>query len=146
MRITRKAEYAMIFMEELAEIYENGMRLSAGRVAEKHHLSRAFMRKVTNILQEKKLIIGEEGMSGGYRLAKNPKDITITQIMSAIDEPFAEKPCCDKYREECSREAICPHKSVLYKLQWALEATYGATSLDKIVKGELSCSKLWKGF
>lgn len=144
MNVTRKAEYAVILTAELARNASKAP-LSIKSIALSEKISYDFLRQVAHLLDKNNIIVGEEGKDGGYRLAKPAKKILLKDILAAVDEPFYEKPCCDDSKsKKCGLSAICPEKSVLYRIQKAVEETFGNLSLDILSKGDISCAKIWK--
>ena len=141
MKFSKKAEYAVILCSELAFCDKNrSLREIAGHC----EISYAFLRKVAHLLAEAKIVAGEEGKNGGYRLEKPADEVTLREILVAAGESMAHQPCCDGSRD-CSGSAVCPRNSILFTLQSAVDEMFGSLTLDRMLKGEGSCLKLWKG-
>lgn len=103
LKISRLADYATTVMTILAsdkrELY------SAAQIARATPLSVATISKILKLLNEGKLVNSERGANGGYQLSRSPKQISIADIITAIDG----RPAIT----ECSRDANhCEHDSV----------------------------------
>lgn len=140
MKFTKQAEYAVILVSELAFCDKNK---SLREIADHCHLSYAFLRKVAHLLAAAKIIIGEEGKNGGYRLERSVDKISLREILEGAGEPMLQYPCCDGSRD-CSVSAVCPRNSILFGLQSAIDAMFGNLTLGQLLKGEASCMGLWK--
>lgn len=140
MKFTKKAEYAVILASELAFCQNNR---SLREISEHSQISYALLRKVAHEMSIAGLIRGEEGKNGGYSLARQPEEINLKEILAAIDEPLVSAPCCFG-EKSCSGSAVCPRNSVLYALQGAMDEIFGVLTLEKLIKGDASCMKMWK--
>ena len=74
--------------------------------ARKSGLSLLFLKHIANNLKDKGLIESKEGVNGGYRLTRNSKDITISDILESISKgvvtPGCQKGVCRIKKEDCS--------------------------------------------
>lgn len=103
MKIAKKEDFGLILMKFLVKNYsENYIPLSF--VAKKTHLSPFFLKHIALSLKEKKLIESKEGVKGGYRLAKDPREISVAQVIRAISTDIV-KPSCIKGKCRVKKEA-----------------------------------------
>ncbi len=87
-------------------------------ISEEYHLPYKFIGQVAAALLDQNLIVSKEGATGGYKLAKPAKQITLNQVMEALDGPVVKVDClCGK---PCPRKDRCRHKQVLGALSAAL--------------------------
>ena len=125
MRITQEADYAIRIVCLLAE---RGETMDANSIAEKCCITQRFALKILRKLVLGKLVCSFKGASGGYRLACEPKDVTLKQIIELIDGEIvisrclAEDHLCSKSGENksacvvhCVFEAI--NRDVVKKLE-----------------------------
>ncbi len=66
------------------------------------------------LLKKNNLIKSKEGVTGGYQLAKSPKEITLLQVISALNDPLKLTACCggkDQHTENCPKESFCKTKT-----------------------------------
>lgn len=76
---------AVAAMSSLAENYSAENQLSSLQIADNRNLSQPLVAKVLTVLSQAGLVIGTRGPGGGYRMAKNPKDISIYDVVELFD-------------------------------------------------------------
>jgi len=94
MQLSRKCEYAFLALIELAK---DKQLKSIQQIAEAWDIPKKFLEQIMTILKNAGLIQSVKGAHGGYRLKKNPEEITIAQIIRLIDGPIAPVRCVSKY-------------------------------------------------
>ena len=82
--LSTKSDYGFIVMLELAQKYQRGL-LSLSDIARRRKLSSGYLVQIIQPLVKAKLIVSKEGKSGGYQLARNPKQISILEIIEALE-------------------------------------------------------------
>jgi Rrf2 family transcriptional regulator, cysteine metabolism repressor len=124
--ITKKADYGLIFLHELAHNPpENYLPLK--KIAKNANLPYKFLSQIAIELKSGGVVESKEGLGGGYRLHGSPKKITVGRILSLLDGPMAPVGCLRG--KSCGHEKECAHKKVMEKLAQAFEATMGKFSL-----------------
>jgi Rrf2 family protein len=123
--ISQKAKYAFKALAHLAGVAP-GTSAQIEEIAGKSGVPRKFLEHILLDLKRNGVVASRRGRSGGYLLIKPPAEITIGQILRAIDGPIAPLPCISRtaYRRcsDCSDETTC----VVRKL---FADTYAATLL-----------------
>ena len=84
MLLSRACEYAIQAVLYLAQHYDTPY-ISIKEIANKNDISFHFLGKILQILTQKGLLISYKGPNGGVSLAKDPKDITLLEIIEAVD-------------------------------------------------------------
>ncbi len=92
MQITRQADYALRAMMYLAQI-EPGQRAATSQIADDQHIPPSFLAKIISQLSIAGLIHTSRGARGGVSLARLPEEITILEVVEAIDGPIALNEC-----------------------------------------------------
>lgn len=88
MKISAKAEYAVRAAIELAAAGDN-KALAAERIATSQGIPRGFLEHILSELRIAGLVRSQRGTDGGYRLARAAREITIADIIRAVDGPLA---------------------------------------------------------
>lgn len=105
MKITRRDDFSLILMSLLAKYYP-GKFISLSLAAKETHLSPLFLKHIAQVLKDKGLIKSKEGVGGGYKLKKHPKDISVADIIQASSEMLFAPSClhgvCRIKRQNCS--------------------------------------------
>lgn len=96
MKLSRRCEYAILALLYLAQNYEK--KLSTIRdLAENNHIPRKFLEQILASLKRLGFIKSTRGPKGGYKLAKNPQEITLASIIRAIDGTLAPVDSASEY-------------------------------------------------
>lgn len=89
MRISAKTDYAIRAVVEMAASSVDGALVKAEQVADAQHIPLRFLLGILNELRHAGIVASRRGAEGGYRLARAADDITIADIIRAIDGPLA---------------------------------------------------------
>lgn len=85
MNISAKTEYACIALLDLASTYGNGEPIRVRHIAENHGIPSRFLIQILLQLKAAGLVESTRGSSGGYRLIKDPSEITLLEVMSVVE-------------------------------------------------------------
>lgn len=131
LRLTKKTEYGIIAMKYIISRDEQvtGTTVSAAEIARKLHIPRGILGKVLQQLAKNGLIDSYQGVAGGYALAKAPRDITLNEIVNAIEGPVSVVECITDEGEECSLLEFCNIQSPILAIQQNLTNYFKNISL-----------------
>ena len=89
MNLSAKTEYACLAMLELAKEYDTGEPVQLRLIAAEHGIPARFLVQILLQLKGAALVASTRGAAGGYRLARPPQEITLADVIDAIegDEP-----------------------------------------------------------
>ena len=85
MLFSAKAEYACVAMIELAARHADPKPARLADIADKHGIPQRFLVQILLDLKNDGLVVSTRGAAGGYALAKIPDDITLFDVLNAID-------------------------------------------------------------
>jgi FeS assembly SUF system regulator len=107
-RLSRLTDYAVVLLSRMGR--EGGDRLwAATDLTNKSGLALPTVSKIMKLLAKSGLITAHRGASGGYRLARRPSEISIADIVEAMDGPIAITDCSEgSAHTVCNIENICP--------------------------------------
>jgi Rrf2 family protein len=88
MRISAKADYAVRAMVELAATVEE-KPIKAERIATAQDIPLNFLENILGELRHAGLVRSHRGAEGGFRLARDPGEITVADVIRAVDGPLA---------------------------------------------------------
>lgn len=94
MRISTKGRYALAVMLDLS-IYDTGENISIKTIAKRLNLSGKYLEQVVGMLTKAGFVKSVRGSSGGYRLAKPPKDYTVGAILRLTEGSLAPVACVE---------------------------------------------------
>lgn len=106
MQITRQADYALRAIYHLTRL-EKDQRAATSQIAQEQRIPPSFLAKIISQLSIAGLIHTSRGARGGVMLARKPEEITILEVVEAIDGPIALNECTTA-PESCPFGGNCP--------------------------------------
>jgi Rrf2 family transcriptional regulator, iron-sulfur cluster assembly transcription factor len=104
MRLTTKGRFAVTAMIDLALREHNGPVTLAG-ISQRQKISLSYLEQLFGKLRRHELVESTRGPGGGYTLGRVAKDITVADIIFAVDEPLDATQCGGK--ENCQDDQRC---------------------------------------
>ena len=104
MRLTTKGRFAVTAVLDLALRQGQGP-VSLADISARQKISLSYLEQLFGKLRRRNLVNSTRGPGGGYTLAKDAKDITIAEIIVAVDEPLDATQCGGK--ENCLEDRRC---------------------------------------
>ncbi len=89
MRITAKADYAVRAAAELAAAAGDERPVKGETIATNQGIPQKFLENILSDLRQSGLVKSQRGVDGGYRLAKAPEDVSVADIIRAVEGPLA---------------------------------------------------------
>ena len=132
MQITRQADYAIRAVRYLAMQGEN-QRAATSTVAQEMKIPPSFLAKIISQLSIAGLLHTSRGARGGVTLARPPKDITLLDVVEAIDGPILLNECVGD-PNSCVFEDECPLHPIWTEAQQALVKRLRETNFAKLTK------------
>ena len=102
LRLSKKADYALLAMRHLAARADRGA-MSARELAEEYAIPPELLAKVLQKLVKARLLASHQGIKGGYGLGRAPAQISVADVIQAVDGPLTVTACspddhsCDQY-------------------------------------------------
>jgi Rrf2 family protein len=109
MQITRQADYAVRAVLHLSR--SGDQRIATSAIAEAQHIPPSFLAKIISQLSIAGLLHTSRGARGGVTLARDAKDITLLEVVEAIDGPIQLNECVGD-NGICSFDETCPLRPV----------------------------------
>jgi len=114
LKLSKKSDYALIALKHLAT-HNGAGSFSASDIAEEYGISEALMAKVLQKLARVGLVAARHGSSGGYKLGRDAREITVLDAIHAIDGPISLTSCVT-HRGECEQTSMCTIREPLRKV------------------------------
>ncbi|MEO8401634.1 MAG: SUF system Fe-S cluster assembly regulator [Gammaproteobacteria bacterium] len=131
LRISKLTDYATVILSFLA--LDPDRIASATALAEKTHLSIPTVSKILKILSEAGLVESFRGTGGGYKLARDAREITIAEIVTAIEGSLAMTECC-AYENNCAIDSLCAIKENWKIINKIILTALGGVTLSEMTK------------
>jgi FeS assembly SUF system regulator len=134
LRISKLADYGTVVMVYLARNAQN--LCNARDIALHTHLAVPTVSKILKRLTSAGLLISTRGVSGGYRLQRAATEISVSQIIYALEEHrgFTE---CSLQPNDCSLQSVCTIQGNWRLISHAIEMALDSVSLDALAKPNL---------
>lgn len=132
MQITRQADYALRAMYYLAKV-DPTQRSATSQIAEDQRIPPSFLAKIISQLSIAGLIHTSRGARGGVSLARPPENITILEVVEAIDGPIMLNECTSS-TEVCPFGEECPIRPLWCDAQAELVERLRTTTFASFVK------------
>ena len=141
MMFSTKAEYGIRVMAHLA--HRNGSQpISLGSIADTEGLPLAYLEHLVQRLRKAELVESRRGAHGGYTLARPAAEITMAEVVSALEGDIAPIECISADADGvlvCSREhhenhEPCPTKFLWTRVQGSIVRTLNEMTLDDLVQ------------
>jgi Rrf2 family protein len=132
MQITRQADYAVRAVLHVAQL-EEGERLATSVIAEEENIPLPFLAKIVSQLSVKGILDAMRGASGGVRLARDPRDISLREVIEAIDGEISLNRCVLN-AEACPTTSFCPVHEVWCEAQQDLVDRLQSTTFEQLLE------------
>ena len=136
MQITRQADYAVRAVLHLAR--NSDQRIATSKIAEEQRIPPSFLAKIISQLSIAGLLHTSRGAHGGVTLARDAKEITLLEVVEAIDGPIQLNECVGD-NGICSFDDTCPLRPVWCDAQEDLVGRLKGTSFaDMVTKNKVT--------
>ena len=106
MKISTRGRYALRVMIDLAANY-NGSYIPLKEIVERQEISQKYLEGIMTDLSKKHLVEALHGKGGGYKLAKEPQEYTVKEILLTTEVSLEPIACLEKDAPPCPRAAQC---------------------------------------
>jgi Rrf2 family protein len=130
--LNRKVDYALLILSYLHQRTEGG---SAREIADRFELSRAFVANILKLLCGKGFVTSHRGVKGGYVLERSAEEVTLAELMEALDDSFHLAECNKMSAAEpdlCSLTHICPVRNAIGEVHRRIREVLGKVTLAEI--------------
>ena len=114
LKLSKKADYALIAVRHLAT-HRGEPSQSASDIAEAYGISAPLLAKVLQRLAKHGLLTARHGSSGGYQLARHPKEISALDVIDAVDGPVVITSCVTNHGN-CDQSSTCTVREPLRRV------------------------------
>ena len=130
MRLTTKGRFAVTAMVDLA-MRQNRGPVTLAAISGRQHISLSYLEQLFGKLRRAKLVSSVRGPGGGYNLAQVPQQISVAEIVAAVDEPLDATQCGGK--ENCHDEKRCMTHDLWATLNEKMRDYLASVSLADLV-------------
>ena len=131
MKLSSKTHYGLMACHILAENYPDNA-VSASTLETRIAVSGKYLEKIMRMLSARGIITASRGVSGGYFLTKSPEEITIGEIVRALEDDMQIIGCVGKGKKCC-----CPSQAVWKRLYDGINGLLDSMNLKQMLDGEI---------
>ncbi|MFC1482857.1 RrF2 family transcriptional regulator [Candidatus Margulisiibacteriota bacterium] len=132
MKIAAKTQYGLRFMVVLGAQY--GRRIVQLReIAEKEKVSEKYLEQIVRILKTQKLVKAQRGSQGGYTLTRDPKKITLKDIIEVLEGSLTPVDCFEK-DNICELKELCVTIDIWKKFAKHIKNFFENITLEQLVQ------------
>lgn len=129
-RLNRMTDYAIVILGQMAQ--DVGRVRTAAALAEATGVPVPTVSKILKIMGGAALVTPHRGAKGGYSLDRNASEVTVTDIVQALEGPIALTACVDGAEDACEVENLCPMRGNWNRVNDAIRG-----ALDKVSLGDM---------
>ena len=129
LRLSKKADYALMAMKHLAQNARPST--SAREIAEQYDIPTELMAKVLQRLARRGLLESHQGTRGGYQLSRPPSDISVADVIQAVDGPLTVTACSTE-EENCDQYSKCSVRDPLWRIKERILVSLQTCSISEL--------------
>src|SRR5262245_12338464 len=128
--MSRKVDYALLILAYLDRKVEGGC---AREIANRYGLSKGFVANILKELCHKGFVASHRGVKGGYVLLRSAEDISLAELMEALDDGFhlAE---CNKAEDPYTHAFLCPVKGAIAEVHHRIRDVLRGVTLAELFR------------
>ena len=130
MRLTTKGRYAVTAMLDLSLNYGLGA-ITLADISERQGISLSYLEQLFARLRKQGLVSSSRGPGGGYRLSRSAEDITVLDVISAVDEKVDSTQC--EGRKNCHGDEKCLSHELWQSLSDQIRVYLDGITLAEVV-------------
>jgi Rrf2 family protein len=135
LRFTKRADYGLMAIHYIA-VHEDLGAVSAKRIADEFHIPAELLAKILQRLAKKRLITSTSGPKGGYVLARRPSEISVGDVVRALEGPINIVSCLEA-SSDCPQMAHCNLRRPVQKIQAAISQVLDTMSLSELTSADV---------
>ncbi len=132
MKISTKGRYALRILLDLALAQDEYVTVKA--ISQRQDISVKYMEQIISVLNKTGFVRSIRGAQGGYKLAKDPAEITVGMVLRTIEGSLAPVQCLEYEPNECPRADICPTLYVWQRLNDSINSVVDSITLQDIIE------------
>ena len=137
MKVSTKSRYGLAAMVDLAEQYGKGP-VALRSVAARQEVSEHYLEQLMSSLRKAGFVRSIRGAQGGYVLDREPKSISVGEIVRAMEGPIAPVDCLlaepGEQNPYCDKTCVCNRRNIWQKMGDSINDTLDSISLASLCR------------
>lgn len=131
-RLTKLTDYGIVLLTNIAKDPDRLMH-NARDLSAEAGIPLPMTSKILKTLAREGLLVSHRGVKGGYSLARAPEEITVAQMVAALEGPIAITECTD-VDSDCQVELVCPVRSNWQRINKAVQGALEGITLAEMTQ------------
>lgn len=145
MRFSAKGEYGVKAIVDIA-LYSESVPVQVKEISKRQGIPERFLEQVMSSLKRAGLVESVRGAQGGYFLSRNSSDVSLAEIIEAVEGPLEVMSCTSEKNTRCKEKDLCALKDVWSDVQAIIVEALDAVTLEDMCnrtksKNELALTK-----
>lgn len=136
MKVSTKGRYALRLLLDLAKNQGESGFVSLKDIAEHQNISKKYLEQIVSSLNRAIMLITVRGAQGGYRLAREPKDYSIGEILRATEGTLIPVSCVAD-NEHCDKSEKCDTRPFFQNLSRVINDYCDSINLQMLINHDL---------
>lgn len=137
MKLSTKTRYGLRAALEIAKSFGSDVPAKRRTIAENQAISDSYLENILIILKNSKIIDTTRGIKGGYILNRHPREISILEIVTALEGPLDLVDCVTS-NVSCNKANSCTTRTVWKELADSWKTILGNQTLQDLIDREVS--------
>lgn len=134
MKISTKGKYGLEALVDLT-VHATEGPVNLKSISSRQNLSENYLEQIFLMLRRNKLVVSTRGAQGGYKLARSAEEISVLDVLNALEGPLAPVFCIFAGEGEgCERYDNCASRTLWEKVRAALDSTAASITLSELVE------------
>ena len=134
MKLTTKGRYAVMALADLAK-FNNGEPVSLRDISLRQGISLLYLEQIFSKLKNNNIVKSIRGVNGGYVLTKNPNEIKLANIFSAVHEELKTVQCKKESKKSCNGKTTkCITHNLWDELEVHIQNFFNKKNLGDLIK------------
>ena len=140
MRFSKKTEYALRALFAIARATHGvgGETCRIEQISKEEDIPTKFLEQILLSLRHAGLLASKRGVGGGYRLARPAREISVGEVIRALEGPLSPMPCTSpQHRRErctCPDARTCPVRALMADIEAPLKNLFDDRSLEDVLR------------
>jgi Rrf2 family transcriptional regulator, iron-sulfur cluster assembly transcription factor len=136
MKFTTKTEYGLVCLMRMAADYGKRDIFTVKEMVDQERYPMAYVEKIFQSLRQAKIVVSRQGKQGGYSIARHPSQITLKQIVEALEGSTFEIFCEPSTRKHivCNHFCLCGVKPIWKNTKKILDDYLHSQTLEMIAQ------------
>ncbi len=134
MKMSSKARYGLYVAVELAKKYAQGEVATVSALAQSTGVTEKYLEQIIALMKKANIVVALRGANGGYKLLDSPQNITVGQVLRAVEDNLEIVDCI---HNGCDNKCHCVSRNLWAKLYENINTYLDTISLQQLADDDL---------